>query len=176
MRGYPILTDNLSGRLSELDRRIARLEQPHDIRYAQSFNWVIRSQVTEQPIAQTGGNIASQYWGVMTGPSLLYVLQGVWDGTSITARVYYDQVYPTPTTSSLVTLATSTVVAAPGIAGASPIVVDIAASGIQGTFGSLILNLEPVAPDTFAGYLLLDAAFITSEYEPFVYGAEDSVI
>ena len=165
MRGYPILNDDLPGRLEDLEKRTARLEKPHDIRYAQRFGWILRSTYVEQPVAVAPGSIADENYLVMTGPSLLYVVQGVWGGTTMQASVDYEQIYPTPATSS-VTLATATVVASPSVA--VTIIADIAASGVQGTYGRLTLSLDP-GVDYLAGYLILDAGFITPEYEIFDY-------
>jgi hypothetical protein len=165
MRGYPILNDDLKGRLEDLEKRTARLEKPHDIRYAQRFGWVVRSTVTSQPVAIAPGSIADENYLVMTGPSLVYVVQGVWAGTTLQASIDYQQIYPTPATSS-VTLATASIAADPSVVGT--MIVDVAASGVQGTYGRLTLTLDP-SPDPFAGYLILDSGFITPEYEIFDY-------
>ena len=79
MRGYPILNDNISGRLESLDKRIARLERPHDINYAkrlsaQSFGLSQESNIYYGPNDSVVDDYISQR---MYGPSVMWHVGGL---------------------------------------------------------------------------------------------------
>ncbi len=162
MQGYPILTDSLQAKLANLQQRIARLEHPHQINYAQRFGWIARSSFTSQPQVANDYAPMDGYLGLIKGPSALYVLECNW-GDDILWNVRYFQFVPTPANDNVV-IANGT---ATSVGGPQTILLDTAAEGIEGTFGLLILEgkADGAFPGALAGFTVLDSGFITPEYE-----------
>jgi hypothetical protein len=156
MRGYPILSDDLPSRLAELERRIARLEQPHKINYAQRFGWIYRSTFTSKPQVGTTYTETDSWLGIIGGPSALFVVEA---DSNLNYEVRYEQRNPTPATTVSV-IASGTIV---GGTGPFSIVIDTEAEQISGTFGRLALFLQSAG--TFTAYTIYDSGFITADYE-----------
>jgi len=162
MRGHPIVTDTIPSTLSDMERRLDRLEHPHKINYAQRFGWIARSSFTSQPQVSTQYLPIDTYLGVVGGPSALWVLESNWGTGGIEYEVTYLQRHPTPATA-VNTLASGTVATG---AGPSTILVDTEAAQIVGTFGLMVMYGKVAVPATVvAGYTLWDSGFITPEYE-----------
>lgn len=160
MRGYPILSDDLPGRLEDLEKRIARLEQPHNIVYAERFGWIARSSFQSRPTVGDTYSPMDGFLGVMKSPSAMWAIEG--DGTTdIDYNVRYFQFSPTPANDNVI-LASGTIDAT---AGPQILLIDTVAEGIVGTFGLLILEGKGPVPFSFAYYTLLDSGFITPEYQ-----------
>lgn len=162
MRGYPILTDDIPSRLAELEHRIARLEQPHNIDYAKRLNIVSRSTFTSKPETGYSVKTANQYSGIMLGPSLIYALEIGSGGSNCNYSVTYEQINPTPVTL------TNTLASGSAVAGSSAFVVsiDTEAAGIVGTFGTVKLLLEAIGGGFASSYYTIyDAAFVGPDYE-----------
>lgn len=189
MRGYPILNDDLSGRLSELDRRIARLEQPHKINYAKRLRAESYSYGLGLNTVQTINDPqpVTEYIGRIYGPTLMYHVGGqgnfISGGDNMLWELHYAQLWPLKNTVPQIidsgsipstfgysgflwppSIATNEYIFAPTI-----LTWETGPNGlnIEGTFGSLFLLL---GNDTFnyMRYKIIDNGFITPEYEHLV--------
>jgi hypothetical protein len=191
MRGYPILNDDLPGRLEDLEKRIARLEQPHNINYAKrlspesysigAFSNVIGPGVfTAQPV--------SSYLGRIYGPTMMYHIGGQGDFTNGGDALYWYLTYvqlwpaklatdpPVPETlaSGIIpaTLGDSSFLWQPSIATTeyifAPTVLewDTGPDGlnIDGTYGYVSIKMAN-EDKGYLRYVIVDNGFIGPEYE-----------
>ncbi len=191
MRGYPILPDDIGSRLAQMETRLTRLEQPHNLNYAKQLAPVVWDPTIGAIFdAQSGVSTLVFYEGRIYGPLVMFhICAEPGPGSILNStgayqldwRLMYEQSEPTLTSLDYQEIASGSIsptytlddfIFEPSNAtlgyyiAPTIITLDTGIDGldIDGTKGSLRLEAQ-LDPDDLLLFRVIDNGFIGPDYE-----------